>query len=110
MMKFIRSYSPAVLLLVFLFTLSVLFFALPKQDYSENEKRVLAEPPLFSLESLIDGQFMTETESYLSDHFPFRDAFVGLQSYYELVTGRGGAADIYYGKDGYLIAAQSDSA
>lgn len=109
-MKTIKAYSPAILLLVFLFTLSVLFFALPKSTYSENEKRVLAEPPAFSLEALIDGSFMAQTESYLSDHFPFRDAFVGLQAYYELVTGRAGASDIYYGKDGYLIAAQSDTA
>lgn len=109
-MRSIKAYSPAILFLVMLFTLYILFFVMPKSDYSENEKRVLASPPTFRLEAILNGQFASELESYLSDHFPFRDQFVGLQSYYELATGRGGVSDIYYGKDGYLIAAQSDTA
>ncbi len=106
-MKTVKQYAPSALFLVFVFVLSVLFFAYPKSAYSENEKRYLAEMPEASVESLLDGTLREGFEEYVSDHFPARDVFVGLYSYYELLTGRGGTADIYHGKDGYLIGAES---
>jgi len=106
-MKNLKSYAPSALFIVFVFALAVLFFVTPKTDYSENEKRVLAELPEASLDTLADGSLMTDFETYLSDHFPARDLFVGLNAYYELLTGRGGTADVYRGSDGYLISAES---
>ena len=91
--------------LVFVFSLSVLFFALPKSEYSSNEKRVLQETPKFSFSALFDGSLGTNVENYLSDHFPFRNFFVGLNAYFELYTGRNGVGGIYSAKDGYLISA-----
>jgi len=91
--------------LVIVFSLSVLFFAMPKSEYSSNEKRVLEEAPKFSFEALFDGSLGTSIENYLSDHFPFRNFFVGLNAYFELYTGRNGAGGIYSAKDGYLISA-----
>lgn len=79
--------------------------ALPKTSYSENEKRVLSNFPELTFETLTDGDFSSGIDTYTSDHFPFRDAFVGLNSYFELYTGRNGASGVYKCKDGYLIAA-----
>ena len=45
---------PACFLLIVL-TLTVLFFALPKQDFAENEKRLLSKKPAFSFAALLDG-------------------------------------------------------
>lgn len=87
--------------------LAVLLAIWPKTDYSENEKRFLAEAPEASFDALLDGTLREGFEDYVSDHFPARDLFVGLQAYYELLTGRGGTSDVYFGKDGYLIGAQS---
>ncbi len=106
-MKKLTMLAPSVLFLVFVFVLAVLFFVSPKADYSENEKRFLAEMPEASFDTLTDGSLMTDFETYLSDHFPARDVFMGLNAYYELLTGRGGTADVYHGKDGYLISAES---
>lgn len=80
-----------------------LFFVLPKQYFSVNEKRVLEKEPQFSFSALTDGSFGKSVESYLSDHFAARNFFVGLNSYYNLAVGRNGASGIYSGQDGYLI-------
>ena len=37
----------------------LLFFLLPKQDFSENENRMLQKFPEFSWETLQDGSFMS---------------------------------------------------
>ena len=90
--------------LVFIFVFAVLFAALPKKDYSENEKRVLSLFPAFSVEALFDGSWFKDIETFVSDQFPFRDAFVGINSYFNLITGRNGVSGVYKCDDGYLIA------
>lgn len=90
--------------LVFIFTFSVLLAVLPKQDYSQNEKRVLTLFPEFSTEALFDGSWFKDIETFVSDQFPFRDAFVGINAYYNLLTGRNGSNGVYKCDDGYLIA------
>lgn len=46
-----------------------------KQEYSETERRELAKFPEFSKESILSGVFMEEFETYVQDHFPFREKF-----------------------------------
>lgn len=101
----IKHFIPAVAFLAIIAILGLLFVFLPKATYSETEKRLLADTPSFSVESLTSGNLSNEIDSYVSDHFPARDWFVGVQAYYELLTGRGGASDVYFGSDGYLIGA-----
>jgi len=103
MKKAFTVYLPSVVFLVFIFVFGILFFAFPKAEMSQNEKRVLAKPPAFTTEALMSGSFTTDLQTYISDHFPARDLFVGVHSYAELLTGRGSASDVYFGKDGYLI-------
>lgn len=94
----------SIVFLAFIFSLSVLLFALPKRDYSQNEKRNLQEFPSFSVSALFDGSFFKDIETFVSDQFPFRDLFVGINSYYNLITGRNGINGVYKAQDGYLIA------
>ena len=91
--------------IAFIFGMLACMFLLPKKDISVNEKRTLASPPGFSLNSVLSGKFEKETENYITDHFPWRDAFTGINAYTSLYTGRNGSNGIYKGKDGYLIAA-----
>lgn len=86
--------------------LTVLFFALPKQSFAENEKRLLSEKPQFSFAALLDGSLTAQWQTYLADHFPLREAFVGLHAYFELAMGQNGDSGVYRGKDGYLFATQ----
>ena len=92
-------------MILFLAALLILFFVLPRSDYSSTEKRFLAGPPEVTWDSLYTGDFSEALEDYLADHFPGRNLFVGVNAYWNLLTGRGNAGDIYHAKDGYLIQA-----
>lgn len=52
----------------------------PKQTYSAAERRRLADKPPLSLESALDGSFAEGLETYLLDHFPFRETFQSLKA------------------------------
>ncbi len=47
----------------------------PKKAISDTERRPLAQLPPVSRETLLNGQFMTDFESYSQDQFPLRDTF-----------------------------------
>lgn len=96
----------SIVFLSFILIFAVLFCVLPKSEYSENEKRFLEKTPEFSLKSVADHRYFSSLEDYISDHFPFRDALVGINSYYALLTGRNGVNGVYKAKDGYLIASE----
>lgn len=79
------------------------FFVSPKRDFSENENRYLADFPAIKLEKIISGETMESLNSYLSDHFLFRDFFVGIKTQAELFSGKKKINGIYPAEDGYLI-------
>lgn len=83
--------------------LSAGLLLLPKKDYSEQENRYLEQFPEFSLETLADGSFMQDFETYVCDHFPLRDAFMTVRTWYERLTGRNQVNGIYLCDDGYFI-------
>ncbi len=87
----------------FLCLMLLLFVFSPKDTYSQQEKRYLAEFPTLTWEHLTSGEFSQDLESYLADHMPGRDFFVGLNAYADLLTGKQVAADIYVTTDGCLV-------
>ena len=103
MKKLFTTYLPSLVFVLFVFVLAVLFLVLPKKEMSELEKSKLATMPPFTVQALVDGSYTDGLQTYVSDHFPAREWFVGVHSYAELLTGRGTAGDVYVGKDGYLI-------
>ncbi len=58
----------------------ILFFVVPKKDYSIVEKRKLTEWPKFSFSSLADGTYTDNITKYVSDNFVFRENLVELSS------------------------------
>lgn len=104
----IKKYLPSIVFLTVMFVLTVLFFVLPKTEYSANEKRYLKKIPEWSFADLADGKLSEDIDEYLADHFPLRDLFVGINSYYSIANGTSGVAGFYHGKDGYLIADPTD--
>lgn len=107
----ILSFLPVLLFLVFTFGFCLMFFALPKADFSAYEKRCLAETPDFSARKLLSGELVKEidgdsekgTVGYVADHFPFRSFFVGVNSYFNLSYGNTANNDYYFGKDGFIL-------
>lgn len=62
---------------------ALLFFLLPKEDYSEAERRHLADAPELSLSSVVDGRFFAQTDRYLADHFEGRELFRGVKAFWQ---------------------------
>lgn len=102
-MKKIYQHLSSYVFLLLVFGLLLLFVVLPKQEYSANEKRVLSDFPAVSAQAVFDGSFFSSFETYLSDHFPLRNAFIGMNAYYQQLLGNNGSTGVYKGDDGYLI-------
>lgn len=103
--KSLRSVLLIVLFCAYIGAFSILYIVLPKQDFSENEKRVLAKFPEASFAAITDGSFESGFETWLSDHVPGRDALVGVNALYEQASGRNGLGGVIRSKDGRLFAA-----
>lgn len=96
--KIIPIFISAIFLFLFFF-----FFIVDKKDFSENENRTLATMPEVSTETIIDGSFTEGFETYLCDHFPFRNSFINIKTQYEKATGHTKINDIYIGEDDFYI-------
>lgn len=59
----------------FLLGFSVWGLARPDAETSLTERRPLAQAPVLSGKTLLNGSFMTDFESYTLDQFPLRDTF-----------------------------------
>ena len=73
----------------------------PAKEMSGSERRPLAQFPGVSLESVTDGKFMKNFESYSLDQFPLRDGFRTIKSLFHYqVLGQKDNNGIYV-QDGY---------
>ncbi len=89
--------------LFFIFGIGILYIFMPKNEFSETEKRYLASFPEFSFKSLASGDFTADFEKFLADQTPLRKFFVSLNSYFQLAKGNNGSNGVYLGSDGWLI-------
>ena len=96
-------FAPAVLFVAFIFAMAIWFVVNPKADYSSSEKRHLQQFPETSVDTVLSGEFSEKFETYFADHFPQRNMWVGLNSYYNLGIGLNGRNGVYNSADGYLI-------
>ena len=70
--KKIRAIGAGILVAVWLLLTGFSWFG-PAKDISEAERRPLAQMPEFSVETLLDGKFMSKFEDFTLDQFPLRD-------------------------------------
>lgn len=98
-MKKIVSITVSIIIVVLL----TLFIVLPKKNFSSNENRFLEKFPSINIESIFDGSFMSDFESFVEDHFPFREFFLNLKTNAFKLSGITKQSDVYFGKDGYLL-------
>ena len=85
----------------------------PDKAMSENENRVLAQRPVFRLGTLsigfkdgnfFSGKFMSDYETYVTDQFVLRDAWVAAKAWSERLVGKGENNGIYFCDGSTLIA------
>ena len=75
----IRVYGAFLLAVLWLFIACVAWFA-PQKDMSVAERRPLEKMPEITMDSILEGDFMSDFESYTLDQFPARDSFRTLKS------------------------------
>ena len=100
--KIIKSIT-AIFLAAFLLLVAFAFLISEKQEFSEGENRYLEKFPEFTFSSLKEGKYTEKLQSYLSDHFPLRNLFMGLKAETEIALGKREIGGVYIAKDGYLI-------
>ncbi|MDO5388978.1 MAG: DHHW family protein [Clostridia bacterium] len=94
----------AVIITAVIIIFTVLFFVLPKDEFSENENRSLAGLPQLDWEEMLSGEDLSDISDYITDHFPFRETFVRGKTAFEIeVLKMKYVNGIYIGNDGYYI-------
>ena len=73
---------------LFLGGLLVWHVLLPDRAKSETANRTLAQYPVFSWASLVDGSYTEGVEEYFADQFPLRDGWTGLKARAEQFIGK----------------------
>ena len=84
-----------------------LFFGLKclhkDQNFSELENRNLMIKPSFSVETLLNGKFTSDYESYVADQFPLRGDFISLKANSERILQKKENNGVFLGDAGYLL-------
>ncbi|MBE5960737.1 MAG: hypothetical protein E7256_05030 [Lachnospiraceae bacterium] len=89
------------LVLIYGFTVASLLS--PEKGFSENENRVLASKPDFTVDALFDGTYATKYETYVTDQFVLRDSWISIKTGVERMMLKRDINGVYFAKDGYLI-------
>ena len=100
-MLFLRATALAVLALVL--ALDALFLFTGARAFSPLENRNLQQRPALTLAGVTSGRYESRFDDYVSDQFPFRDAWVALKTAIDRLGGRTESNGVYLGGDGYLI-------
>ena len=77
--------------------------ASPDREFSEMENRNLEQMPTVSAKSLLSGEFMKDFETYTTDQFVGRDAWIGLKSSMERSLGKKENNNVYFCDEDTLI-------
>lgn len=72
-------------------------------QFSQEENRVMAQRPKFSIEAVIKGKYMTDFEKYVSDQFFGRNQWIRLKLLEDRILGKKESNGVYLGKGGYLM-------
>ncbi len=72
-------------------------------DFSIIENRYLQKFPKINKDNFLSGDLSRDLNNYLEDHFPFRNNFISIKSYFEILMGRSDNNGVYIGKNNYLF-------
>ena len=95
------------LFFLIIFGVSGLHLLTQDNKFSENENRVLSQFPKLSVNSVVNGSFMKDFETYLTDQFPFRDGMIAFKTFADRIVGKNEENGVYIGKNGYLFDFQT---
>lgn len=81
----------------------LLHFLRPVASFSELENRYLQNMPQISIEGILDGTYMQNLESYVTDRFVFRKPLLVMKSKLEYLMGKKENNGVYICDNDYLI-------
>lgn len=102
-MKRVSDLTQILVFLLFLALGLILLIALPHRTFSEQENRVLAQPPRFRLSALTSGAYTKDMEDCITDQFPFRDSWISLKSRTERALGKTENNNVFFCREDTLI-------
>ena len=102
-MKRISDLAQILVFLLFLALGLALLILLPRRTFSEQENRVLAQPPRFRLSDLASGAFTQGVEDCITDQFPLRDGWISLKSRTERALGKTENNNVFFCREDTLI-------
>ena len=108
-MSKLQSWNTITLFCILIFGFTAATMIKPDTDYSESENRTLAQMPDATVESVFDGSFEADYETYLTDQFVARDQWIGMKTAVERALFKKESKDIYFAEDDYLIEKHTDS-
>ena len=108
-MNKLQSWNIITLFCILIFGFTIATLVKPDEMYSESENRTLAQMPGISLETVLNGEFESDYETYLTDQFFARDGWIGMKTAVERAMQRSESKDIYFADDDYLIEKHTDS-
>ena len=108
-MSKLQSWNTITLFCILIFGFTAATLIKPDTEYSETENRTLEQMPDVTLQSVFDGSFEADYETYLTDQFVARDQWIGLKTAVEQAMFKKESKDIYFAEDDYLIEKHTDS-
>ncbi len=75
----------------------------PDAEFSQMENRYLQQLPVPSLETVLNGSFMAEFETYVTDQFVGRDSWISAKSRTEKLLGKRENNGVYFCQKDTLI-------
>ena len=90
--------------LAFIFGFGIYGVVSEDRPVSFWENRALAQKPEVSLESVIDGSYMSAYEKYITDQFPLRDGWIMAHVLLEKLTNQTYINNYYITDDQYILA------
>ena len=102
-----KSKIPAIMTLLLLggilVGLTILDMVTPDRKFSSYENRILASRPAFSFESLFNGSYTADYETYVTDQFVYRDGWITWKTATDVVLGKTEVGGVYLATDKTLI-------
>lgn len=104
-----KSYYTIIIFCIQIFGLTLTTLIVPSHNFSENENRLLAQKPKIRVGNVLNGEFETAYENYLTDQFILRNQWINLKTSVEKLFMKKESKDIYFADDDYLIEKHTGS-
>ena len=95
--------------LAFIFGFAIVGLVMKDREFSDMENRTLAQSPEVSTENILNGDFQSQLESYMSDQLPLRDKLYSMKVDTERLMLKNFQNGVYFADDGYLIQEYKES-